>query len=165
MNYLILILRLIHILSGIFWVGSALMMTFFIGPTASATAQAGQQFMQHFITKTNIQRMMIASAFSTVIAGALLYADKPSAWFASSAGKGFGIGAVFAVIGLVFGILIGRLTNSIIQLGGQIKGQPTAEQLAQLQLLQNRQRLFSTINAYSLILAVAFMATARYFTF
>ena len=39
MNYVLLILRIIHIVAGIFWVGGALMMTFFIGPTAAATAE------------------------------------------------------------------------------------------------------------------------------
>ncbi len=165
MSYLIIVLRLVHILAGIFWVGSALMMAFYIGPTVGATAEAGQKFLQHFIGKTNIQKMMIASAGATVLAGALLYADKPAAWFSSSAGIGFGIGAFFAVVGFVFGILIARNTRAMAQLGAQAKGQPTPEQLAQLQTLQNRQRSYSTFNVSALILAVAFMATARYFTF
>jgi hypothetical protein len=33
MSYLILVLRVIHVLGGIFWVGAALLMNFFVGPT------------------------------------------------------------------------------------------------------------------------------------
>ena len=44
----------------------------------------------------------------------------------------------------------------------QIKGQPTPEQIAQLQLFQKRQRTFSTINIYALLVAVVFMAISRY---
>jgi len=165
MSYLILVLRLIHILAGVFWVGAALMMTLYIGPAASATGEAGQKFMQHFISKTNIQKMLMAAGGTTVIAGAALYVDKPAAWFSSGAGIGFGIGASFAIVGFAFGILISRNMRVLGQLGAQIQGQPNPDELAQMQRLQGLQRSYSTINSISLILAVAFMATARYFTF
>ena len=165
MNYLIIVLRLIHILAGVFWVGSALMMTFYVGPTVVATAEAGQKFMQHFMGQTNIQKMMMASAGASLFAGVFLFMDKPPEWHSSSAGIGFGIGAFFAIIGFVMGILISRNTKAATQLGAQIKGQPTPEQLAQLQTRQKRQASLSTVNVIALIVAVAFMATARYFTF
>ncbi len=38
MNIVMLILRLVHIFGGVFWVGAALMMGFFVSPTAGATA-------------------------------------------------------------------------------------------------------------------------------
>ncbi len=165
MSHLIIALRLIHILAGVFWVGSALMMTFYVGPTVAATADAGQKFMQHFMGRTNIQKMMMASAGSSLLAGIFLFTDKPPEWHTSSAGIGFGIGALFAIIGFVLGIFIGRSTRAMSELGAQIKGQPTPQQLAQLQTLQKRQASLSTVNAAALIVAVAFMSTARYFTF
>jgi len=36
MIYLIWLLRIIHIVGGVFWVGGVLTMTFFIGPTVGA---------------------------------------------------------------------------------------------------------------------------------
>ena len=42
MTYLIWLLRIIHIVGGVFWVGGTLIMTFFIGPTIGATAEACQ---------------------------------------------------------------------------------------------------------------------------
>ncbi len=41
MSCQILILRLIHILSGVFWVGINIFLNFFISPTIAATADAG----------------------------------------------------------------------------------------------------------------------------
>ena len=41
MIYLIWLLRIIHIVGGVLWVGGTLIMTFFIGPAVSATADAG----------------------------------------------------------------------------------------------------------------------------
>lgn len=165
MDYWIIFLRLVHIVGGVFWVGAALMMTFFIAPTVSATAEAGQKFIQHLMGNTKLQRVMASSSGASLLAGILLFADKPPEWHTSSAGMGFGIGAAFAIVGFVFGILIGRNMKAMAQLGAQIKGQPTKEQLTQLQGLQKRTSTFSTINSITLILAVVFMATARYFTF
>jgi uncharacterized membrane protein len=165
MNYLIIFLRLVHILAGILWVGTAFVMTFYVAPTVGATGEAGQKFMQHFIGRTNIQRMMMASAGSSMLAGIFLIAVKPPEWHSTSAGMGFEIGALFAIIGFIMGIMISRNTKAMTQLGAQIKGQPTPEQLAQLQARQKRQVSFSNVNMVALIIAVAFMATARYFTF
>ena len=165
MNILSIVLRLIHILAGVFWVGGAWMMKFYIAPTVGSTAESGQQFMRHFVGKTNLLNMMMAAAGLAVTAGAILFIRNPPGWASSSAGIGFGIGAFFALIGFVFGILIGRNTRAVMGLGSQIKGQPTPEQLAQMQMLQKRLGMYSTINAYSLLLAVTFMATARYFIF
>ena len=38
MNTLVLILRLVHIVAGVFWVGSAMLSAFFITPAVAATA-------------------------------------------------------------------------------------------------------------------------------
>ena len=43
MEYLKIVLRLNHILSGVFWVGSSIILGFFITPTVAATAEAGQK--------------------------------------------------------------------------------------------------------------------------
>jgi uncharacterized membrane protein len=53
MNYLTLALRLIHILSGILWVGGVLIMNFYIGPTVQATAESGRTFVGYLIAKTD----------------------------------------------------------------------------------------------------------------
>ena len=44
MYIFLVILRLVHILAGTFWVGAALMMTFFISPTVNATQDSGRSF-------------------------------------------------------------------------------------------------------------------------
>ena len=165
MNILTIILRLIHILAGVFWVGGAWMMKFYIAPTVGDTAEAGQKFMSHFTGKTNFLNMVTAAAGLAVTAGVILYIRNPPGWSSSSSGIGFSIGALFATIGFVYGILIGRNTKAVLALGAQIKGQPTPEQLAQMQMLQKRLGTYSTVNAYALLLAVTFMATSRYFIF
>jgi hypothetical protein len=167
MIYLIWLLRIIHIVAGIFWVGGTLIMTFFIGPTIGAIGESGQTFVGHLMNNLKFSNRMSAAAGSSILAGFILYwidsQGFTSAWMSSGAGRGFGIGAAFALIGLVFGIMVGRSTKAMAQLGVQMQGKPSPEQLTQMQELRKRQATFSIIAAVTLILATIFMAIARYF--
>ncbi|MEW6085196.1 MAG: hypothetical protein AB1607_11435 [Chloroflexota bacterium] len=169
MDYLFLTLRIVHILAGLFWVGGTLMMTFFIAPTVGALGEAGPRFVAHLVRNLKFTTRMSIAAGLTALAGIWLYWIDSNGfeapWMMSSVGTGFGIGSAFGAIGFIFGILIGRTTNALVQLGGQIQGKPTPEQFAQLQLLQRRQAAYSKITAVSLILAVIFMAAARFLVF
>lgn len=169
MNYLVIALRLIHIVAGVFWVGGVLMMTFFIGPTIGATAESGQKFVGHLMNNLKFSNRMAAAAGATIFAGFVLYwIDSDgftSAWMTSGAGRGFGIGAAFALIGFVFGLLLGRTTKAMAQLGAQIQGKPSSEQMTQLATLRKQQVTYSNLSAVTLILSVIFMAIARYLVF
>ena len=166
MTYFIWFLRIVHIVGGVFWVGGALIMAFFIGPTIGATGESGQKFVGHLMNNLKFStRMMVASGL-TILAGFILYwIDSDgftSPWMRSGAGTGFGIGAGFALLGLVFGILVGRTTNAMAQLGAQIQGKPSPDQLSQLGTLRKQQVTYSNLNATMLVLSVIFMAIARY---
>ena len=169
MNYYVIALRLIHIISGVFWVGASLVMFFFVGPTLGATAEAGQKFAQHLMTKTRFTAVITVSAILTVLAGyALYWRDSDgfsSTWLHTGQGLGFGVGALFALIGLVFGIIVGNSNGTLAKLGSQIQGKPTPEQMAQIGALRKRLSLVSPINAYSLIIALLLMAVSRYLHF
>lgn len=172
MNFLVIILRLLHILSGVFWVGAALMLTFFISPTVGATKEAGQGFMRHFMGNTKFNLAMWTAAITTVIAGALLFwidsNGLTSAWTHSGPGIGFSVAAGFALLGLIVGIFQNRNSNAMAQLGGQIQSQgqpPSSEQAARLQNLGKALGIGGILNATFLILATLGMAIARYLRF
>ena len=169
MNYLTLALRLVHIIGGLLWVGGGLTMNFFIGPTLRATGDAGKQFAGHLMANTRITTVFTVSAYAAVIAGAWLYGIDSnwfsSPWMHSGAGIGFGVGAGFALIGLVTGMMNGSNNQKMAKLGAQIKGQPTPEQMAAIGAIQKQQSWIVPVNTYSLLLAVFFMATSRYFSF
>ena len=169
MTYLIWLLRIIHIVGGIFWVGGTLTMAFFIAPTVGATAEAGQKFIGHLMDNLKFSNRMATAAGLTIAAGFILYwIDSDgftSAWMSSGAGRGFGIGAAFALIGFVFGILVGRTTKAMAELGAQFQGKPSAGQMSQMQALRQRQASYANTSAALLIIATVFMAIARYLTF
>ena len=165
MIYLIWLLRIIHIVGGVFWVGGTLMMTFFIGPTVGAIGESGQKFVSHLMNNLKFSNRMAIASGATVLAGFIMYAldaRAGSAWLRSSFAIGLGIGAIFALIGFISGILIGRTIKAMVQLGGQIQGKPSADQMTRLQELSKRQSTYSVIATISLVLATVFMAISRY---
>jgi len=165
MIYLIWLLRIIHIVGGVFWVGGSLIMTFFVAPTLGATGEAGQKFVGHLMNNQKFSSRMASASGSTILAGVILFgldARAGSAWLRSSFATGLSIGAGFAIIGFVFGMLIGRTTKAMAELGAQMRGKPSSEQLAKMQTLQKQMTTYSTISTVTLILSVVFMAIARY---
>lgn len=168
MDYLVLVLRLIHIVGGVIWVGSALTLSFFIGPTVDATQEAGQQFMRHLMQRTRFSGVVAAAAILTVLAGIVLYARAASAgpaWQSSGPGIGFGVGAAFALVGLACGMIVGSTSGALARLGGEIRGKPSADQAVKLQSLNKRLSTVGGINVVALTLATVMMAIARYLVF
>jgi uncharacterized membrane protein len=169
MNYLVLMLRLVHILGGVFWVGGNMILTFFLSPAVAATGDAGQKFMAHLVTKAAITMRITAAAILTVLAGGWLYwidsAGLTSPWQGSGPGIGFGIGGLFALVGLAFGIMVGMNTAKLGKLASEIQGKPSAEQMTQIQAAQRQLAFAGPVSTIALIIALICMATARYWVF
>jgi len=168
MIYYVWLLRIVHIVAGVFWVGGSLMMALFIGPTVGATAEAGQKFVGHLMGNLKFSQRISAAAGLALLAGILLYvhdASSSALWAKSGAGIGFGIGAAFAIVGFVFGIMTGNTMKSMAKLGSQFQGKPSDEQMAQMLGLRKQQGMYSAIGTTALVLTVVFMSIARYFVF
>jgi Na+/glutamate symporter len=165
MTYLIWLLRIIHIGAGVFWVGGSLIMTFFVSPSIGAIGESGQKFVAHLMNNLKFSSRMAAASGASILAGLILFAldaRAGEAWIRSDFATGLSIGAGFALIGFVAGMLFGRTTRAMAQLGAQIQGKPAPEQSSQMQTIQKQQRTYSMVTTVTLILAVVFMAIARY---
>jgi uncharacterized membrane protein len=166
---LFVVLRFVHIISGIIWAGGAIMMNLIIAPTIAATGESGKQFAGHLIGKTAFTKLMTASAITTVLAGIILYGLDSnwfqSRWMFTNQGIIFGIGAVSGILAMVFGIMNGRLIASVGALGAQIQGKPTDEQMAALAALRKRQSIVVPANTIFTFIAIACMAGARFSNF
>jgi len=165
-NVFIIILRLIHILSGMFWVGGGMMTAFFISPAVAATGDAGQKMMGYMVTKGRMSARLTVAAILTVLAGAVLYwidsGGFTSAWTRSATGWGFGIGGLFALVGLGEGMLVGRNVHTLGEIAAAAQGKPSPAQIAEMQAAQKRMAMASRISTIALIIALVCMATARY---
>ena len=161
------ILRFLHIIAGITWAGSALLMNLIIGPAIGATGDAGRQFAGHLATKTFFPKFMMISAFTTVLAGSALYGIN-SSWFSSGwmmtgPGIGFGIGAIAGIGALIFGFMITKANGALAALGAQIQGKPTDSQMAQMGELRKRQEFVVKANTICMVISITMMASARFF--
>ena len=170
MNTLIIVLRLIHIIGGVFWVGTALLFNFFLTPSIRASGEVGQKFLGHLIsTKTHLGEVHGISAILTVLAGASLYwidsGGFTSAWTRSGAGLGFGIGGNFGFLGVISSILNAIPLRTLAETAAQIQGSPTPEQMDKIQAAQKRLGVVGRIDSAVLIIALICMATARYWRF
>jgi hypothetical protein len=66
---------------------------------------------------------------------------------------------------MISGAIFGSGNAELAQIGAQIQGKPTSQQMTQIQSIQKRIGTVSPIHTISMILAMLFMATARYLVF
>ena len=166
MNYLIILLRAVHIVAGAFWVGGSVLATFFIAPAADATSDSGRKFFAYLVRNMRFTQRFAAAAGITVLAGAILYwidsSGLTSDWMRSGPGLGFGIGALFALVGMLIGVRVGILTRRIVSIASAIQGRPTQGQVLQLDTAQRQVYVLRRVQDTLLVIALALMATARY---
>jgi hypothetical protein len=168
-NVLIIVLRLLHILGGVLWVGTALVNTFFLSPTVAATGEAGQRFIAYLIGQARLSARVTLASYLTVLSGAALYwidsQGFTSAWQGSGPGVGFSLGALAGFVGFGFGQMVGKSASTIARIVGEIQGAPSTGQTAALAQARARMATAGTISTAFLIVALALMATARYWWF
>jgi len=169
MDYYLLVLRILHIGAGAYWVGATLSLTVFIMPALKEKGGTGQKFIDYLITKKRFGTESTGAGAMAGIAGLLLYwrdsQGLTSAWMHSSTGIGFVVGAVLGLIAFVFGVLTDRQLKAMAELRAQFGDTPSEEQTSQLQSLDKQVSTNLYICAGALSLAVWVMAVARYLVF
>lgn len=167
---MIIVLRLAHILSGVFWVGSLLFVARILTPSLRDAGPAAAGALMVQLSKRRMPIVMMVTAFITIASGVWLMmivsAGAPGAWMRSGPGRTFSLGGALAIVTLVLGMAINAPTvkriGSINQAAAKRGGPPTPDEAAQLQRLQTRLGLATQIVAILLVLATAAMAVARY---
>lgn len=163
-------LRVIHIVCGVFWAGTAIAVAWFLLPAQRAVGQPGSVFMQQLMFGQRLRNFLAGAMALTILSGLTMYARLAmvthGAWASSRTGIVLGIGAVAAIIaGGIGGGVIGRLGQKMMELGKKIQASgapPTDAQKAEMAALQGKiQNGFRTVAVLLLITIVA-MASARY---
>jgi uncharacterized membrane protein len=169
MNIAVALLRLIHILSGVFWAGGVFTLAGFVQPTAQATAPESGKFMQRLLGGP-LTIALSAAGPLTILAGLILYVIDSGGlrpeWIVTPTGLGFTLGALAGLAALGIGFFISRTDAvKLTALGKEIQAAgkpPTPEQAARLGALQKDLVQATVWTAVCLLVAVAAMATARY---
>jgi uncharacterized membrane protein len=165
-----IILRVVHILAGVFWVGTAIFFFLYLQPAVKEIGPTGQQFMDHLVEKKKIPMVITASAAVTILAGILLYWRDSNGfdldWITSATGLAFTVGGAAAILAFVFGLVLVKPAvermGSIGQAIAMSGGPPTDAQTSEMQRLGARLTLIGQINLLLLIVAVVAMAVARF---
>lgn len=69
MIVLMIVMRIIHNISGVFGAGTAFFMISFVASTVIATGAEGQKFMQQLALRSRFTTAMLAVAVLTVLSG------------------------------------------------------------------------------------------------
>ena len=170
MDPLMLLLRLLHVLAGVFWTGAMVMLAFLLFPAIRATAPAGAQVMRYLMDVKKMSNWLNAAGGLTLLSGLGMIWRNASlsagAWFRTSAAHTFMLGGVLAIAAAIFGNVVNRPTAMrIAALGAELQasgGPPSAAQAAQMTALQTRLGKAMHTVAGLLLLATAAMAVARY---
>lgn len=165
------LLRIVHIVTGVLWVGSLFVVVVFVQPSAATLGAAGATFMSELRRRRFVDVVFVDAVF-TVVAGAFLYWHDwhtfPSFgdWIDSSFGASLTVGAVLAISGLVVAAAVTRPTiGRLVALGRQVAesdGPPTPETAARIGALQHRLVVAERVSFSLVLLAVVAMASARY---
>ena len=143
------VLRIVHILAGVFWVGAALTVILFIQPTAKEVGPAAGPFMSHLAGSKRLVDFVLGAAGLTILAGLLMY------WRVSGGLDPDWIGSTYGLtitVGALCGIAAVGIASSVVRPGI----------MATLQALQHRSHTAGRVIVPLLIVAVAAMAAARY---
>jgi uncharacterized membrane protein len=166
----IIVLRIIHVVGGLFWVGTALFNSFFLFPAMSEAGPAagtiiGSMRRRHLFT------VLPLVALITILAGIRLMwitsADFSAEYFQSGRGSTFAWSGTAAIAAFIIGITLGRPTGMKMgavqqSLGNAQDDTERARLAAELQRLQRRNRILSIVVNTLLVLTAAGMAAARY---
>jgi uncharacterized membrane protein len=164
------VLRLIHVLGGAFWLGAAVTLFVFLQPTAQATAPEGQRFMLHLLRNRRFSEVVLIAAVLTGVAGAILFWRDTNglqlALMTQPQGLGFTVGAVAGGTALLLFLFVGYPAGRrMIAIGDRLEAQRRAPSADEQRILAASQRTLNRIGSTVLVLlvaAAAAMATARY---
>ncbi len=166
---LLLVLRLVHVVLGVFWAGTVLFIGLLLFPSVRAAGPAGGQVMARLMER-RMPVWLHSTSLLVIASGIWLYWRATGGFQADLMLAGpnlvFGTGGLMAILATVIGLginaptagRIGRLSASI-QGGGS---PPSPEQAAEIQRLQGILFRGAQAAAALLLLATAAMAVARY---
>lgn len=173
MDLYLLILRIVHIFGGVFWVGATAINLVFLIPAVRDSGAEGMKFMQTLMGHHRFPVAIATSAWLTILAGFLLYwrdsAGLQLSWITSAVGLGFTVGALAALGGfLLGGFMLGPTARKLGMLSAELQAQgapPTGEQQAEMGRLAARMDSLGRLEMILLVIALMSMATARYWWF
>jgi uncharacterized membrane protein len=163
-SIVLFLLRAIHVVGGVLWVGGVVLVAMFLLPAARELGPAAQPVMQFIMGRRKVSVYLMVLGILTTLAGLLLMMrnirQTDGTWAHSPMGIGISIGATAAILALIIGMTVSAPAAK--RLGPPKPGAPplTDDQRA---TLMKRLALGGRLTLILLSISALFMATARYF--
>lgn len=164
-----LILRIVHVVGGIFWVGSALFTFLFLVPSLGALGPAAGTLTAE-LQRRRFFTLLPAIAILTILSGLRLLmigSGSVDEYFATPTGRTLSMSGGVAILAFVIGFFVSRpLSMRIGRQSGELAqaaDETTRSRLAlELAALRKRSTLANLATAVLLLVASIGMAVARY---
>ena len=166
----ILLLRLVHVLGGIFWLGSGLFTAFFLIPALGRIGPAAAGPLMAALQARRLFTILPVVAVLTMLSGIRLLhiasGGFAAGYFSSRTGQALLWSGIAAVASFLLGLVIIRPTMArASELGANLAALPEHERgarAAEVERLRSRGGRASALAMALLIAAAAGMAIARY---
>ena len=164
----LIVLRVIHVVGGVMWVGAAMFMMFFLGPAIQTMGPAAAQVMGG-LQKRKFMVILPIVALLTMLSGLRLMmiasGNFGAGYFQTPMGRTFAAAGALAILAFVIGLLVNRPT--MVKMGTlqqSMVSDPVSKDkiAAEIKALQRRMAIAGTIVTTMLLLAAVGMAIARY---
>jgi hypothetical protein len=167
----LLVLRLVHVLGGVFWLGTVLFNTFFLLPALAAAGPAAGPVMAGLQQRRMMTALPVVAVLTMLAGFRLMWIVSggfSAAYLDSPSGRVFVLGAVAAVLAFTVGMAVARpAMMKAGQLAGRLAAapdEPTRAALgAELKALRSRGTRANAVVVSFLLLSGATMAVGRYF--
>jgi uncharacterized membrane protein len=164
----LIVLRIVHVLCGVMWVGTAVFMGFFLAPALSTMGPAAGQVMGG-LQKRKFMIVLPVVAVLTLLTGLrlmmIMSSNFGAGYFQTAMGRTFAGAGVAAILAFVVGIIVNRPTmEKMGQLQQSMASDPVSKDAiaAEIRRLQSRMVYAGTVVTLLLIVATFGMAIARY---
>ncbi|MEX2155191.1 MAG: hypothetical protein WD825_17730 [Gemmatimonadaceae bacterium] len=164
----LLVLRLVHILGGILWVGSGMYSFFFLIPAISQAGPAGGQVMAN-LQKRRLFTVLPIIAVLTILSGIRLMmivsGGSLGTYVGTTVGRTYAISGVLAIAAFILSVVISRPgAVRLAKLSQSAVSDKNSRDLIQSEIkaLQTRVAMSGQIAVGLLVLSAAGMAIARY---
>ncbi|MEI2721664.1 MAG: hypothetical protein V9E87_16325 [Gemmatimonadales bacterium] len=165
-----IVLRLLHVVCGVVWVGGVCMMHYVLLP---ATAQAGPGAgpVMAAIPQQRLFRLMPWIAVVSMLAGVRLLGIASGgftkAWFLTWPGHTYAVGGLLAIVGFTVAMLVSRPSGMragqlIAQLASAADDGERSRLQAEIAAARGRATRFGGLSTMLLLTATVAMAIARY---
>ena len=167
MAIVIILLRALHILGGIFWAGATVVVYGFVVPSARAVQPDGARFMRQLTARSGLASWMTVANAACLVGGLVLFSPVSGHfdrdWMGSTRGIVLSVGALIGLLASLEGLaFLGPTSRKLGALAIAAGDSPSPEQAKRLAELQGKLARSGMRGAWMVMFAAALMAVARY---